>query len=109
MIRDLVGSNTAEKVLLFIANYGEGYATGIAECFELRLYQVQKILNKYEQSGLLVSVLKGKTRVFTWNPRYPLKTELLALLEATLRLLPKEEVSRYFRARTRPRKIGKNL
>ena len=60
-------------------------------------------------AGLLVSQLKGRTRLFTWNPRYPFLEEIRALLRKALRSLPEEERKRYFSARRRPRRTGKPL
>ena len=109
MIEILFGGRTAEKVLLYLANYGEGYAQGMAKNFNESLYSYQKQLLKLERAGILVSQLKGKTRLFSWNPRYPLKKELVLLLERALDFLPENERKNYFRNRTRPRKTKKPL
>ncbi len=109
MLEQLFGNKSAEKVLLFLVHYGEGYARNISETFETSNFAIQKQLLKLEHAGILVSQLKGKTRVFTWNPRYPLLRELQALLKRALDLLPAEEERRYFRQRRRPRRSGKPL
>lgn len=51
----------------------------------------------------------GRTRVFTWNPRYPFLDPLRALLASAMEYLPASEVQAYFRKRTRPRHSGKPL
>ena len=51
----------------------------------------------------------GRTRVFTWNPRYPFLDPLRALLASAMEYLPASEVQAYFRKRTRPRRSGKPL
>jgi hypothetical protein len=107
MIESLVGNKSAEKVLLFLANYGEGYASDIADTFGTPLYSIQQQLKKFERAGVLVSLEKGKTRLFTWNPRYPLRKELEALLKKALSLIPESETKAFFRKRKRPRRSGK--
>lgn len=109
MIADLVSGKSSEAVLLYLTNYGEGYAHGIADTFNMRLSAIQRALKKFEDAGILVSRLKGRTRVFEWNPRYPLRKELLELLEKALQLLPREDIRKYYRQRTRPRRTGKPL
>lgn len=105
----IVGNLTTERVLLYLQNYGEGHARAIASTFGLALSAVQRQLIKLEENGVLVSQMKGRTRLFTWNPRYPLRTELAALLEKDLSLLPKADHQRWFLQRTRPRRTGKPL
>lgn len=107
LIESLVGSAAAERVLLYLANYDEGYAASIARTFGLSGGQVQKQLDKFEQGGLLLHQPKGRTRLYTWNPRWPLQNELAELLEATLALLPNDFKTQYFRQRRRPRLKGK--
>jgi DNA-binding IscR family transcriptional regulator len=109
MIEGLVGNATAEKVLLYIANYEEGYTSGIAETFNLPKSQVRKQLVRLENDGILVARDRGNLRVFTFNPRCLFKTELLALLRKILDLLPKIEIEKYYRQRQRPRRTGKAL
>jgi hypothetical protein len=80
MLEAILGNRTAEKVLLYIETYGEGYAQAIANTFDdvtLRMAQVQ--LARFERGGVLISQLKGRTRLYTWNPRYPFQSELRAL------------------------------
>lgn len=109
MIESLLGSRAAERVALYLAYYEEGYARAIASNFEIPINSVQLQLNKLEAAGVLVSQLKGRTRIFTWSPRFPLRQELVALLKRALELLPEDERKRYFSARTRPRRTGKPL
>lgn len=108
MIEGLFGSATAEKVLLYLAQYDEGYALGIARTFDdLPVSMVQRQLARLEAAGVLVSRLQGRTRVFTWSPRFAFRDELQALLRKALRLLPPADRQRYFAARRRPRRSGK--
>ncbi|MEE9279391.1 MAG: ArsR family transcriptional regulator [Myxococcota bacterium] len=108
MLEGLFGNATAEKVLLYLEQYGEGYATAIAGTFErVSISMVLRQLERFENAGLLVSFPKGKTRLFTWNPRYAFLDEVRALLNKALRALPADERRRYFAERRRPRRSGK--
>jgi hypothetical protein len=108
MLEALLGNATAEKVLVYLENYGEGYAKAIADTFEeVSLSMVQRQLERFERAGLLVSFLKGRTRLFTWNPRYPFLDEVRAVLRKALQSLPESDRRRYFSERRRPRRTGK--
>jgi hypothetical protein len=54
-------------------------------------FRFQSQLLKLEEAGILVSQLKGKTRMFTWNPRYPYLKELQALLNRMIEFMPKAQ------------------
>ncbi len=106
----LFGGRAAAKVLLFMENYGEGYASWIARTFEMPVSEVQKQLTKFEEAGVLVSRLVGTSRVFTWNPRDPALDGLRQLLKSTLEYgIPSDRLKKYFRQRRRPRRKGKPL
>ena len=105
-VAGLFGSENAGRVLLYLQNYGEGYARAIADGYGLPHSVIQKQLLRLEREGVLVSQLKGRTRVFTWNPRFALRAELSALLEKALMFVPKTE-ARIFIGRSRPRRTGK--
>jgi DNA-binding transcriptional ArsR family regulator len=110
MLEGLFGNATAEKALLYLEQFEEGYARGIAEAFDrMPVSQIQRQLERFEAAGLLVSQLKGRTRLYSWNPRYAFRDEVRALLRATLRALPEDERRRYFTKRRRPRRAGKPL
>ena len=70
---------------------------------------IQKQLQKFELAGILVSHKKGRTRLFVWNPRYPFRKELRALLARALEFVPDSERRNFYRDRTRPRRTGKPL
>lgn len=109
MINSLFGNSTAAKVLLYIQNYGSGYASAIAETFGLPLFSVQKQLNKLEQDGFLVCQEVGRTKVFQFNPRNVLSEPLRMLLQTELDHLPDTEKQQFFLQRRRPRRQGKPL
>lgn len=109
MLEKIFGSTTAEKMLLYLTAYGEGYASGISKTFDIPLNMVQKQLARFEEAGLIVSTLKGRTRLYVWNPRYPFLKEFEALLEKVFEFVPQEEKERYYLERRRPRRKGKPL
>ena len=107
MLESLFGNRTAEQVLMFLQNYEEGYAREIALTFDASLNAVQKQLRRFEDGGVLVSQTVGRTRVFTWNPRYPFAAPLRELLRSAIDCLPESEKLAYFRQRRRPRRSAK--
>jgi hypothetical protein len=110
MLEGIFGNASAEKVMLYLEQYEEGYATAIARAFDgLSLNMAQRQLERFERAGALVSTLKGKTRLYTWNPRYPFRNELRAMLRKALEALPASERNRYLAERRRPRRAGKPL
>ncbi len=108
MLEGIFGNASAEKILLYMEQYGEGYATEIARSFDgLTLHMAQRQLERFERAGALVSSLRGRTRLYSWNARYPFNKELRALLAKALEALPAAERKRYFSQRRRPRRAGK--
>lgn len=106
----LFGGQAAAKVLLFLENYGEGYASWIAKTYEMPVSEVQKQLRKFEETGILVSRMVGTSRMYTWNPRDPALEGLRQLLKSTLDYgIPKNRIEKYYRQRRRPRRQGKPL
>lgn len=103
----LFGSKAAYQVLMYMENYGQGYASQIAKTFEMSLSQAQKQLQKFEQLGLLVSRMEGSARVYYFK-RSPIADELRNFLGSMLEMLPESTVSEYYRQRRRPRRHGKN-
>lgn len=108
MLEALLESRIKERILLVLALNSEGYASGLAQRLGCALYTVQNQLKKLEDGGVVVSRLKGRTRIYTLNPRYAMRRELLALLQKAYEFLPEQDKETY-RLRTRPRKAGKAL
>ena len=109
LLDNLLGNKTAERVLLYLANYGQGYPREIAATFGSSVSVVLKQLTRLENGGILVSRMLGRTRLYELNPRWYFYKELKALLEKALAALPAEEVKKHYRARRRPRRAGKPL
>lgn len=109
MLEAVFGSINKERVLVYLFVNGEGYARAIAQFFDTNLRNIQVQLDNLEAGGLLVSRLEGRTRLYGFNPRWPLRKELAALIERMLEFYPAEERERLFGGRKRPRRRGKPL
>jgi predicted transcriptional regulator len=109
MLQPILGSENIERVLVFIFARNEGYATEIARFFETDLYGIQNHLDKLETGGVVVSHLAGRTRIYTFNPRYPFLKELKSLLEKALSFYPADVREKLLMNRRRPRRRGKPL
>lgn len=86
MLDALFGSGGSEKVLLFIAAHGQGYAREISRASAMGLYPIQRQLDRLETAGILASRTVGRTRVYSFNAAYPLLAELKQLLGKALSL-----------------------
>jgi len=109
MLKPLLDNLTKERLLLSILLQKEVYARDIATTFNTHLLSVQNQLKKMENGGVLVSSLKGRTRLYSFNPRYPFLKELKNLLRKVLVFVPKQEKDKYYTQRLRPRRSGKPL
>jgi DNA-binding transcriptional ArsR family regulator len=109
ILESIFGNRSAVQVLLFLEAYGSGYASCIADTFDVSVMAVQRQLRRLEANGVLISRTVGKTRVFEFNTRNPTVRELRKFLAAELELLPKADIQEYFRQRQRPRRSGKQM
>jgi DNA-binding transcriptional ArsR family regulator len=109
MLEPLLGSTNAERALIFILARDEGYARDMARFFDTGLYGIQRQLDKLEAGGILASRRAGRTRLYTFNPRYPFLNELKALLAKALTYYPEEAKTDLTMNRRRPRARGKPL
>jgi len=109
MLEPLFESGCKEQVLLYVFTHGESYPREIARALGLNVNTVQYQLLKLESHGVLYSKLKGRVRLFGFNPRYPFKKELEALLEKALTFVPEAEREALYTPRLRPRRTGKPL
>lgn len=107
MLEPLLGSISREQVLIFLLARDEGYATEIANYFNTSLFGIQNQLDRLETGGILVSRTVGRTRVYTFNPRYALLDELKSLLEKAIYFYPEGVRDSLWMNRRRPRIRGK--
>ena len=109
MLESVLGSISCERALIFLAARDEGYAREIASFYATSLAPVQKQLDKLEAGGVLVSKTVGRTRLYQFNPRYPLLAELKAFLDKALTFYDQELQDRLLLERRRPRRRAKPL
>jgi len=107
MLEALLGNKTKEKVLFSLLTRKEVYARNIATVFDLNLLPVQNQFKNLEKAGIIISRLKGRTRLYSFNLRYPFLIELKALLSKALSFVPEKEQGIYLIGRQRPRRQGK--
>jgi DNA-binding transcriptional ArsR family regulator len=84
MLQPILGSESRAQILAYLVNNHEGYASEIARASDLDLFAVQQQLEKFGSSGLLISHIRGRMRVYKFNPDYPLLEELKRLIEKSL-------------------------
>lgn len=108
MLEPLLESEKKEKILFFIYSHGEGYAREIARNFRFNLNTVQNQLKKLENHGVLYSRLRGNVRIYSFNPSYPFREELEALLKKAIMYLPEDEVKKYYWPRIQPRRVERS-
>lgn len=109
MLESLFGNLTIEKILFYLQVYQQGYPKGISDLFDKPVNGVQQQLKRLEEGGIVVSFLRGRTRLYQFNPRYPFLKELKVLLSKAIEFLPEKDIKKYYRQRTRPRRAGKPL
>ena len=107
MLEGLFGNPVIEKVLFTLFVYGEGYPLGMAKTYDEPVNKFQQQLKRLEDGGIIVSRLVGKVRLYAFNPQYPFKVELQALIARAFEFVPDREKELYYRKRTRPRRKGK--
>ncbi|PLW81045.1 ArsR family transcriptional regulator [Kineobactrum sediminis] len=94
---------------MFLAARNEGYASEIANQWNMDVSTVQSQLKRMERDGLLISSTRGRTRIYRFNPRYIFKEETQALLNKALLHLPDSLQATLLLDRRRPRRTGKPL
>ncbi len=109
MLKALLGNSLKEKILLAVLTGQEVYARELASLWGRHLLSIQNQLIILERGGILESRLKGRTRLYRFNPRYPFLNELEMLLRRTLDFMPTDERQKYFTPRLRPRRGSKPL
>jgi predicted transcriptional regulator len=90
ILRSIFGSESSAGVLSFLAAYRLGYASEIARYIGMDLFAVQKQLEKFEADGLLTSRTEGRTRIYSFNTKYPLVAEVKSLVEKAASLQTQE-------------------
>jgi DNA-binding transcriptional ArsR family regulator len=107
MLDKILGSDTAMKIMLHLTHYGEIYPSAVAKDYNLALSGVQKQFQRYEEAGILVSKLIGKSRIYLFNKKSPVVKPFMELVKVYYDGLSLEDKEQLFGARRRPRRPGK--
>lgn len=106
----LFGNQTAAMALIFIARYEEATVGEISTVFKIPKTQIYLQLQKLEEAGIVTSRILGNMRLYSFNPRSPIKNELRSLLEKYIESnMPREDYKDFYLIRRRPRARGKPL
>lgn len=95
MVENLFGSKNMERILLFLFVNNKCYGTGLQKIFQIPLTPIQKALIRLEKAGIILSCFEGKTKLYRFNPSYPLLEELEALLKKAYTFLSPDEKKQY--------------
>ena len=109
MLEGLFGTINKEKVLLYVYAREEGYPREVAKYYDIDLKTIQNQFEKLELGGVLYSRMVGRTRLYTFSPRFVFLSELKQMLEKALSFYPEDERERLLMTRRRPRRKGKPL
>jgi hypothetical protein len=96
MLEVLCGNKNVQKILIFLFVNGKCYGTQLHRALKTSLTPIQKALNRLESGRLITSYYEGKTRIYQFNPAYPLLKELEELLKKAYTLLPAQEKKNYY-------------
>ena len=111
MLEILFGNQNTERILFYILKNENCYGRALSLKFNSALSAFQSTLKKLEKANILVSLMKGHTRFYQFNPQYPFLVELKFFLEKAYQFFPEEIKEKYEEplARKRPRRAGKPL
>lgn len=107
MLKTIFGSISRERVLVFIAARGEGYAREISAFWDCPDQPVKRELNHLESEGVFIAKNYGRTLTYSFNPRFFLRKELSSLLLKAIEAYPPEWKNKLLFNRRRPRAKGK--
>lgn len=104
----IFGSRSAARVLLHLYHYGEIHAKAISDDYgEKSITPYWRVLVRFEEGGLLVSQLRGRTRLFRFDPKSPLANALKDFVGKAYAMIPLRAREILFGKRRRPRRAGK--
>lgn len=96
MLEVLCGNKNVQRILIFLFVNNRCYGTQLHRALKVPLTPIQKALNRLEKGGLVTSFYEGKTRLYQFNPAYPLMQEVEQLLKKAYTLLPAHEKKGYY-------------
>lgn len=96
MLEVLCGNKNVQRILIFLFVNGKCYGTQLHRSLGAPLTPLQNALTRLENGGLITSYYEGKTRLYQFNPSYPLMSELEQLLKKAYTLLPAHHKKDYY-------------
>lgn len=99
MLDVLFGSKNVTRILIFLFVNKKCYGTQLHQLLQTPLTPIQKALHRLEKGSVIMSYYEGKTRVYQFNPVYPLLEELELFLKKAYTLLPPHEKKQYINQR----------
>jgi len=109
MLEVLFGTKTRELTLQYLLTFKEGYARDMSKYLDISLPSIQNQLKSFEEAGLALSKMQGRTKIYFLNPRYAFLEEFTALLEKAKLYYKPELKEKFEMKRTRPRRPEKPL
>jgi hypothetical protein len=107
-LRVLIGSTTRAKILLYMSIYRETYPRELTINLKLPLFGVQTQLKNLMRGGVVKVQKDANRRMFSFDPDYPLRKELLGLLKKALAGMSDREKALYLKPKLAPRYSGKD-
>lgn len=95
MLTALFGNQNIKKILLFLFVNSKCYGTQLQRVLSTPLTPLQNALQRLENGGIITHYFEGKTKIFHFNPAYPLLEELEQLLKKAYTYLPPHEKKQY--------------
>ena len=111
MLEDLFGNKYIARIFFYLLKNKQCYALELSKIFESPVYGIQQALARLERTQIIVSTQVGRTRLYQFNPNYPLLETLLPFITQAYDFLPERMKQQYYEriVRKRPRRKGKPL
>ncbi len=102
MLQSLFGNKNIQRILFFLFVNGKCYGTQLHNQLQAPLTPLQKALSRLEKGSIITSYHEGKTKLYYFNPAFPLLPELELLLKKAYTLLPPAEKKVYYMPKEDP-------
>ncbi|MCO4754938.1 MAG: winged helix-turn-helix transcriptional regulator [Bacteriovoracaceae bacterium] len=109
MLEKIFGNKTLSIILLNLYHYGEVYAALIEKNTGTGSRAILNQLSKMEEAGVFVSRTRGRTRLYTFNPKSPFVKPINNIIEIVYSNMTIKQKEQMFNERQRPRAKGKEV
>ena len=109
MLDKILGSKTAQKIFLHLYHHGETYPSAVAKDFKISLGQVQRQFDRFEDAGVIISKLSGRTRMYQFNTKQGIIKPFIEIVKRIYDSIPLDEKEELFTSRRRPRRRQKPI